>query len=497
MIPLHTLDIDGTTGLGSGPRKPHLNSTMTDTPTTDSTPAWFTPPEDGAPAPPRRAPMQAPPSPPPAPDGVHITAPPPAPADGFHLTAPAPLPAAPAAPAHEFFVTKPGGTFAFTPPNTAPVGAAAPAPAPAPAASTPASAAAPAPTAAPGAEFRVTGLSDMFTVTPPDTAARPTGNSVDFWPVGSLKEEPAPEPAGEESPTHRAPLSPLTSGPAPGATALAPPAPLVRPIITITPASSPTLGVEVVEPRRREPEPEDDGGRGWRVRSRHSASSVPEPPKPTGILLDPQLAAEQAAFVMPRMSWEKTESHRPARRYLLFGAGLLALSGLAALTLTTVGGFAHGIHQPQTIGGLAQVDTPSVQTTLDSLDSYERSAGATNVVTGAYGTQDQTQVLLVVVQSSTLANGGTPAALQTFVHGIVTGASSVGWTLDPSKITTTTVDGATFECDEGPASANGGAILSMCAWTDPGTAGAVVDITGSSLTDVLNETVQARAGSER
>lgn len=468
-----------------------MNNTMTDTPTTDSTPAWFTPPDDGASAPPRRAPTQAPPSPPPAPvEGFHITAPPPVPADGFHLTAAAPVPAPAAAPAHEFRVTKPSATFAFTPPNTAPVAAATPAPARA-------AAATPAPAAAPGPEFRVSGLSDTFAVTPPDTAARPAaGSSVDFWPVGSPKEEPAPEPAAEESHAHRAPPSPLTSGPAPGATALAPPTPLVRPIITITPASSPTLGVEVVEPRRREPEPEDDGGRGWRVRSGHSASSDHEPPKPTRILLDPQLAADQAAFVMPRMSWEKTESHRPARRYVLFGAGLLALSGLAALTLTTVGGFAHGIHQPQTIGGLAQVDTPSVQTTLDSLDSYERSAGATNVVTGAYGTQDQTQVMLVVVQSSKLANGGTPAALQTFVHGIVTGASSVGWTLDPSKITTTTVGGATFECDEGPASANGGAILSMCAWTDPGTAGAVVDIAGSSLTDVLNETVQARAGSE-
>lgn len=462
-----------------------MNSTMTDTPTTDSTPVWFTPPEDGASAPPRRAPTQAPPNPPPAPvEGFHITAPPPVPADGFHLSAAAPVPAPAAAPAQEFGVTKPSGTFAFTPPNTAPVGAAAPAPA-----------RAPTPTAPTGAEFRVTGLNDTFAVTPPDSAARPqAGSSVDFWPVGSPKEEPAPDPAAEAAPAHRDPLSPPTSGPAPGATALAPPTPLVRPLITITPASSPTLGVEVVEPRRREPE--DDGGRGWRVRSGHSASSGYEPPKPTGILLDPQLAAEQAAFVMPRMSWEKTESHRPARRYVLFGAGLLALSGLAALTLTTVGGFAHGIHQPQTIGGLAQVDTPSVQTTLDSLDSYERSLGATNVVTGAYGTQDQTQVMLVVVQSSTLANGGTPAALQTFVHGIVTGASSVGWTLDPSKITTTTVDGATFECDEGPASANGGAILSMCAWTDPGIAGAVVDIAGSSLTDVLNETVQARAGSE-
>ena len=385
--------------------------------------------------------MPAPPSPPPvAAEGFHITAPPPVAADGFHITAPPPVAA------DGFHVTKPGETFAVTAPNS---------------------------------------------------AARPAaGSSVDFWPVGSSALEAAAEPQAEVAPPHRAQLSPLTTAAPPSVTALAPPTPLVRPIITITPASSPSPGAGISIGSRVEPEPDDDGGRGWRVRAGHSSPSHDEPPKPTGILLDPQLAAQPAAFVMPLMSWEKEHRQRPTRRYVLFGAGLLALSGLAALALTAVGGLAHGIRQPQTIGGLAQVDTPSVQTTLDSLDAYERSVGASNVVTGAYGTQNQTQMMLVVVQGPMLANGGTPAAVQSFVHGIVRGAGSVGWTLDPSKITTTTVDGTTFECDEGPASANGGAILAMCAWTDPGVAGAVVDITGQPLTDVLNETVQARAGSE-
>ena len=345
--------------------------------------------------------------------------------------------------------------------------------------------------------FHVTKPGETFAVTPPNTAARPAaGSSVDFWPVGSRVEEAAAEPQPEDGTPARAPLSPLTTAPPPAATALAPPTPLVRPIITITPASSPSQAGEPPVPRRAEPEADDDGGRGWRIRAGTGASPQHEQARPTGFLVDPGVQADQAAFVMPLMSWEKEHRQRPTRRYVLFGAGLLALSGLAALALTTVGGFAHGIRQPQTIGGLPQVDTPSVQTTLDSLDSYERSIGASNVVTGAYGAEDQTQMMLVVVQGSAFANGGTPAGLQSFVHGIVTGASSVGWTLDPSKITTSTVDGTTFECDEGPASANGGAILSMCAWTDLGDAGAVVDITGQALSDVLNETVQARAASE-
>ena len=395
---------------------------MNDDPTTDTTPAWFTPPDHGVSAPRRSAPAQAP-------------------------------PAAAVIPTDTFAVTRPGATHGATRP------------------------------------------AEPCAVTPPNAGARPAAQSaVDFWPVESPAED-LPAPPAESWPAQRVPLSPLTAAAPPAATALAPPTPLVRPIITVSPPASRN---ESSLPSFAEPEPqEDSGGRGWRVRGGHTATLDEEPPRPTGTFLDPFEATDQPpAFVMPLMPWEKRQRQRPTRRYVLFGVGLFALCGLAALTLTTVGGFGHGIHQPQTIGGLTQVDTPSVQTTLDSLQGYEQQLGASNVVTGAYGAQDQTQMMLVVVQGSMLAGGGTPQALQGFVHGIATGATSVGWTLDPAKITTSTVDRTTFECDEGPASANGGAVLSMCAWTDPGVAGAVVDITGQPLTDVLNEAVQARAASE-
>lgn len=398
---------------------------MNDDTATDTTPAWFTPPDHGVSAPPRSAPVQAP-------------------------------PAAPVIPTDTFAVTRPGETHGATRP------------------------------------------AETFAVTPPNAGARPaTQSAVDFWPVESPAAQPPPAPPAESWPAQRVPLTPLSATPSPAATAaLAPPTPLVRPIITVSP---PAPRSEHSLPSFAEPEPQDDsGGRGWRVRGGHTATFDEEPARPTGIFLNPlETTDDPATFVMPLMPWEKRQGRRPTRRYVLFGVGLFALCGLAALTLTTVGGFGHGIHQPQTIGGLTQVDTPSVQTTLDSLQAYEQQLGASNVVTGAYGAQDQTQMMLVVVQGSMLANGGTPRALQGFVHGIATGASTVGWTLEPAKITTNTVDGTKFECDEGPASANGGAILSMCAWTDPGVAGAVVDITGQPLTDVLNETVQARAASER
>ena len=411
---------------------------MNDHPTTDSTPAWYTPPDGGATAPPRAAPMQ-----PPRP---------------------------PAVPTDTFAVTRPGETYAAAEPPER-------------------RAAAP-----PSVTLAATPPTEAFAVTPPAAAPRQAATSaVDFWPVASpAADEPPDAPAPDATAAEwGAPGAPISS-PAPTMTALAPPTPLVRPIVTIVPSAKTARSTSPTERDAHD----DGGGRGWRVRAGHGALDD-EPARPLGTMLDPMRAADEpAAFVMPLMPWEKRHRRRPVRRYVLFGVGLFALFGLAALALTTVGRFAHGIQQPQTIGGLVQVETPSVQTTLDSLQQYEQSLGASNVVTGAYGAQTETQMMLVVVQGTMFANGGTVPAVQSFVHGVVAGASSVGWTLDPSKVTTSTVDGTTFECDQGPASANGGAVLSMCAWTDPGVAGAVVDITGQSLTDVLNETVQARAASE-
>jgi hypothetical protein len=370
---------------------------MNDDPTTDSTPAWFTPPARDGSVP------QAKPAPPPPADPA-----------GFVVDT--------------FAVTPAGETFAEAPRD------------------------------------------------PSEWPSAPPGG--DFW-LGDAR-------AGEAAPS--------TSSPG-GTTALAPPTPLVRPIITKTRASEEIRAGEppAIEPRG----PNGGGGPGWRIREGHAAPADDEPARRLGTLLEPLQPAEEApAFVMPRMSWEKTHQQRPMRRYMVLGAGLFALCGVAALAVTKVGPFAHGIQAPQAIGSLSQIDAPQVTATLDQLDNYERSLGASNVVTAAYGPSGQTQIVLIVVQT-TAAEGAAPIDLQNFVHVLTTGVGSVGLVLDPSKSTTTTAGGTTFACDTGPASANGGTALSMCAWSDTRAAGATIDVTGLSLTDVLNETVQARAATER
>jgi hypothetical protein len=179
------------------------------------------------------------------------------------------------------------------------------------------------------------------------------------------------------------------------------------------------------------------------------------------------------------------------RRYVLFGVGLFALCGLTAAVLSGVGRSGPAIQQPASIGTLSLTHTPQVDAILQSLEHFEHSAGAVNVATGAYGDGTQPELLLVVAQGGAVDTRGA-AAVNAFMRGLPT-ASSIGWTLDPSKLTTTTVNGTTFVCDSGPASQLDGITLVTCAWGDRGVAGAAIDLGGQPLADTLNEAVEARA----
>ncbi len=196
------------------------------------------------------------------------------------------------------------------------------------------------------------------------------------------------------------------------------------------------------------------------------------------------------------MPWDRQARSRPTRRYVLFGVGLFALCGLAAAVLAGVGRTGPSIQQPDTIGVMNQVDSPDIGALLQNLDRYEHSVGASNVVTGAYGADGTAQTMLVVVQGGVIRGGGDKASIDAFMHGLTAGASGSGWLLDPAKLTVTVANGTTFECDSGSSSNLGGATLSTCAWTDAGIAGVVVDVTGLSLADTLNEAVTARAAAE-
>lgn len=341
--------------------------------------------------------------------------------------------------------------------------------------------------------------SDASWFTPPDR-----GSGASSWPAAPPAFEPSivepPAPGLEEF----APLETFTVTPPPRralATALAPPTPLIRPVLPPRPEPSRDASAEAAPPVPAPPDTvpvEDSGGPGWRVRSPQGAPPAPAadalPALPSGRLTLDLVPAPPPPPV-PLMPWEKRATHRPLRRYLLFGTGLFALCGLTALVFGGVGRSGPSIQQPSAVGALTQVDTPQVSALLQTLDRFERSAGAGNVVTGAYGTGGQPQLLLVVVQGAIVSDGGTRQAVDTFMRGLTAGAGGAGWTLDPSKLTVTTADGTTFECDSGPSSQLNGDILGACAWTDPGVAGAVVDVTGQPLADTLNEAVQARAGS--
>lgn len=339
---------------------------------------------------------------------------------------------------------------------------------------------------------------------PPDAMAWPSPPA-ESWP---LQQQPASPPTTTSEPAQPQPVfehlsndsaflistEPAAPAPSLGA-ALAPPTPLVRPGQAPGPDALPPAAPERVpyDPFHHELNPpsleSDDGGRGWHVRESDPTAVAPPPPRPGDPLAEPPPPP------IPVMPWDARRKPSPMRRVLLLGMGLFALCGLTALVLTNVNHSGRSIQQPPSVGTLNQVDAPMVAPTLQALDQFERSIGATDVVTGIYGSDSQPQMLLVVVQNPLLAGGGTPGAVQSFERGLTSGAGSAGWVLDPAKATTTSANGTTFICNSGPASGLGDTTLSVCAWTEPGVAGAVIDLSGQPLTDTLNETVLARARS--
>jgi hypothetical protein len=347
--------------------------------------------------------------------------------------------------------------------------------------------------------------------TPPDRGSTPG------WPSPSLEEPPhrqasAPDAAAADWRLEELPVAPPAAFAAQTRiTGLAPATPIVRPIQTPT---APAPIIREVPPSRpgspAEPPPEpadDDGGPGWRVRPKQpsapsrvegAAGPVEEDPGPTrrgrthvSAAVAPAAASSADPADVPQMPWDARTIHRPMRRYVLFGVGLFALCGLTAAVLSGVGRSGPAIQQPASIGTLSLTHTPQVDAILQSLEHFEHSAGAVNVATGAYGDGTQPELLLVVAQGGAVDTRGA-AAVNAFMRGLPT-ASSIGWTLDPSKLTTTTVNGTTFVCDSGPASQLDGITLVTCAWGDRGVAGAAIDLGGQPLADTLNEAVEARA----
>ena len=345
---------------------------------------------------------------------------------------------------------------------------------------------------------------------PPPSKPAPSASAPaeDIWSGFEVAVAPPPQPEPQAPP---ADLPADLRGSSILTSALAPPTPLIRPVLPRAPEPPPRA--TSARPAAPAPETEtetvdDGGGPGWGLR--RSPAATPAPTRtpigaatvPVGVPIArtarrPAPGAELPQDEpIPTMPWDRQAKARPTRRYVLLGVGLFALCGLTAMVLAGVGRTGRSIQQPETIGVMSQVDSPDIDALLQNLDRYEHSVGASNVVTGAYGADGTAQMMLVVVQGGVISGGGDKASVDAFMRGLTAGASGSGWVLDPAKLTVTTANGTTFECDSGPSSNLDGATLSTCAWTDAGIAGAVVDVSGLSLADTLNEAVTARAAAE-
>ena len=230
------------------------------------------------------------------------------------------------------------------------------------------------------------------------------------------------------------------------------------------------------------------GGNGWKVRHAEIAEHRPWEFAPPS-LFEPLSPAETVAKAPRRRT--------PPQRFAALGVAVVALVALAALALTDFSHAPPSITQPTTVGALTQLNDPQLDSAMQTLQRAVLTAGATNVVDGVYGTNGRPQLVLIVVQGTSGANGGAQAGLQSFFNGLVTGAGASGWNVDRAHATLTSVNGTSFECSPVSAPALQGTKLSTCAWTDSNVAGVVFDVTGQPMAETLNQAVQARSATER
>ncbi|MFN2581608.1 MAG: hypothetical protein ABR498_02575 [Candidatus Dormibacteria bacterium] len=293
------------------------------------------------------------------------------------------------------------------------------------------------------------------------------------WPAPASEPSTVPPPADANA----APVAP--PDPRTFSLPVADPTPVVTPAPLPRPSTAPATGSMVA------------GGPGWNIRR------APQPLQPGAPQPEPVLpVAYDAPPPGAPLPWEQPPAKASGTiRYLFFAVALFAICGVAALVVTGVGHKTHSISEPTTVGALAQVNVPQLDTLLTQVQDLERSAGATNVVVAMYGSGNKAGMMLMVVQNGTVSGGSNN--MQSFMRGFSSGLGATGWKLDTTQQSVNTVNGTTFDCAPMTSTQMQGVTFSTCAWTEDGVAGAVVDFTGLSPADTLNETVQARSAGVR
>ena len=235
------------------------------------------------------------------------------------------------------------------------------------------------------------------------------------------------------------------------------------------------------------------GGKGWNIRS-HDEENLTRGRAEQGTpgwspRTTPAVTKDRSAWDVPAAP----RSRRPSGRGvigILLTLVLVAILGFAAFEYISGRNHTTTIKTPAAVGTLAPVSTPAAAAVSQQMKQVMLAYGATQVVSGVYGTSGHPTLVVLLAQGPDLATTSTQ-----FFDDFSTGLKMDGVTVDPTKTVKTTTHGSQFVCSPATRPAPQTAV-SLCGWSDGSTIGLVMDVSGQTVDKTLTEAVQAKTAGE-
>ncbi len=235
------------------------------------------------------------------------------------------------------------------------------------------------------------------------------------------------------------------------------------------------------------------GGKGWNIRS-HDDENLTRGRAEQGTpgwspRTTPAMTKDRSAWDVPAAP----RSRRPSGRGvvgILLTLVLLAILGFAAFEYISGRNHATTIKTPATVGTLAPVSTPAAVAVSQQMKQVMLAYGATQVVSGVYGTSGRPTLVVLLAQGPDIATTSSQ-----FFDDFSTGLKMDGVTVDAAKTVKTTTNGSQFVCSPATRPAPQTAV-SLCGWSDGSTIGLVMDVSGQPVAKTLTEAVQAKTAGE-
>jgi hypothetical protein len=235
------------------------------------------------------------------------------------------------------------------------------------------------------------------------------------------------------------------------------------------------------------------GGKGWNIRNQdeeNGSRGHAEPVEPGwSPRITPAMTRDRSAWDVPAAPRSRRPSGRGAFGIVL-SLVLIAILGFAAFEYISGRGHTPTLKTPASVGTLASIRTPAAAAYSQQMKQVMLANGATQVVSGVYGTSGRPTLVVLLAQGPNIATTSSQ-----FFDDFSKGLQTDGVTVDKTRALKTMTDGSQFVCSPATRPAPQTA-MSICGWSDGGTVGLVMDVSGQPVSTTLTEAVQAKTAGE-